>query len=147
MGGSALRGMAFGKPVVVVGAEGFASAVTPQTADYFSYYGIYGIGDGDRDNARLRGLISELAMDRAHAEELGRFARSYVASQFGLDRVAGELAACYDSAVTERASSLTVLAEFVDSMRIWRPDRSLLRRTSGALRVAPRALALSGRKS
>jgi hypothetical protein len=44
MGGSALRGMAFGKPVVIVGERGFSAPFTPETADFFYYNGIYGLG-------------------------------------------------------------------------------------------------------
>ncbi len=44
-GGSALRGMAFGKPLVVVGEEGFSELLTPESLP-FSGQGWYGLGPG-----------------------------------------------------------------------------------------------------
>ena len=61
MGGSALRGMAFGKPVIIVGAQGFSLPLTPETAELCYYRGIYGVGDGSSSNARLIGDIRALA--------------------------------------------------------------------------------------
>ncbi len=46
MGGSALRGMAFGKAVIVVGERNFAEIFDPDTAERFYDRGIYGLGDG-----------------------------------------------------------------------------------------------------
>ena len=42
MGGSALRALAFGKPLVVVGKEGFARLFSPESADWFYNSGMYG---------------------------------------------------------------------------------------------------------
>ena len=61
MGGSALRGMAFSKPVVIVGERGFSAPLTPETADLFYYKGIYGLGNGDSDNTQLITDIRKLA--------------------------------------------------------------------------------------
>src|SRR5262249_26735596 len=53
MGGSALRAMAFAKPVIIIGERGFAAPFNPQTAESFYEKGIYGLGDGGTDNSRL----------------------------------------------------------------------------------------------
>lgn len=42
-GGSALRGMAFGKPLVVVGEDGFSELLTPESAPTFLQQGWYGL--------------------------------------------------------------------------------------------------------
>src|SRR5207247_235462 len=60
MGGSALRAMAFGKPVVIVGEHGFSAALNPQTAESFYYKGIYGVGDGSPGNTQLTNDIRAL---------------------------------------------------------------------------------------
>ena len=46
MGGSALRGLAFGKPLVVQGEEGFWQLLTPESAPAFLDQGWYGLADG-----------------------------------------------------------------------------------------------------
>src|SRR5947208_7908061 len=82
MGGSALRGMAFGKPVVIVGAKGFAAVFGPETAESFYYKGMYGVGDGGANNACLVDAIRELAERPAWRESVGEFARQFVVERF-----------------------------------------------------------------
>jgi len=45
-GGSALRGMAFAKPLVVIGEEGFSELLTPESTPTFLRQGWYGLGPG-----------------------------------------------------------------------------------------------------
>ncbi len=47
MGGSALRAMAFAKPLVVLGERGFSEVLEPHTWEQFLWSGFFGIGDGD----------------------------------------------------------------------------------------------------
>ena len=61
MGGSALRAMAFAKPVVIVGEGAFASPLTPTTAPAFLYRGMNGTGDPERDQDALARAIRRLA--------------------------------------------------------------------------------------
>ncbi len=91
MGGSALRGMAFGKPVVVVGERGFSAPFTPETANSFYYKGIYGLGDGSSSNSRLISDIRVLAQRRDEFREVGDFARKFVLRHFSLDSVSAQL--------------------------------------------------------
>jgi glycosyltransferase involved in cell wall biosynthesis len=92
MGGAALRAMAFAKPVIVVGEQGFSEALTPETAEAIYYRGIYGIGDGSPDNARLithvRGLLERLDQ----LPSLGQFSRYFVLRSFALETVSARLA-------------------------------------------------------
>jgi hypothetical protein len=78
MGGSALRGAAFGKPVVIVGDRGFSAPLTERTADSFHYHGIYGIGNGNPDNARLISDIRSLTEGNGNLPSLGAFSRQFV---------------------------------------------------------------------
>ena len=92
MGSSALRGMAFGKPVVIVGEQGFSAPLTPETAESFYYKGIYGQGDGSTGNARLVADICALAERPEQLLGLGKFSRQFVVRHFSLETVGARLA-------------------------------------------------------
>ena len=91
MGGSALRGMAFCKPVVIIGERGFSATFCPETADSFYYRGMYGLGDGNSSNARLIEDIRRLAGSREQATALGEFSRQFVLRHFSLQEVSAQL--------------------------------------------------------
>lgn len=94
MGSSALKGMAFGKPLVVQGTGGFWELLTPESAESFLRQGWYGHGDGADDGALARALGPVLA-DPAARESLGRFGRRLVTERFSLDAAAGRLEDVY----------------------------------------------------
>ena len=83
MGGSALRGMSFGKPVIIVGEQTFSAVLDSTTAPFFYYKGIYGLGSGGSSNARLVADIRRLAENRDERLALGHFARGFVVRHFG----------------------------------------------------------------
>ena len=92
MGGSALRAMAFGVPVVVQGEEGFWEILRPSSAQFFLYNGWYGIGAGHECGAaRLRAQLEPLIVQEQARREFGEFARTLVRDNFSLDRAAGLL--------------------------------------------------------
>ncbi len=84
MGGSALRSLAHGKPLIVLGERGFARIFEPASADYFLRFGFF----GDEPNndpvahlaAQLRGLL-----DADIRRSLGEFGQAEVRARFGLD--------------------------------------------------------------
>jgi glycosyltransferase involved in cell wall biosynthesis len=130
MGSSALRGMAFGKPVVVVGAGGFSSLLARETAETFYHTGIYGRGDGRPDNARLVADIRGLAERPEKLAELGAFSRRFVEQRFSLETVGAQLASyCVDAAsdVSGRAAGfvdgLRTAAIYLRERRFWVPSR------------------------
>jgi glycosyltransferase involved in cell wall biosynthesis len=84
MGGSALRAMAFAKPVVVLGELGFARVFSPGTVDLFLWQGFYGLGDGDQRADPFADLLRPLVVDPARRTELGEFAREFVESRCSL---------------------------------------------------------------
>jgi glycosyltransferase involved in cell wall biosynthesis len=93
MGGSALRAMSFGKPVVVLGIRGFAREFTPATAPYFFENGFYGIGDG------IPGpLASQIRLVLEQRHELGAWSRETVVARYGLEAAAAALCDIYDLA-------------------------------------------------
>ena len=114
MGGSALRGMAFAKPVVIVGERGFSAPFTPETAKDFYYKGMYGLGDGNPGNADLLSAIRHLAENRRTLASLGEFSREFVLQHFSLDTVSARFAG-FCRNVLERPSSFVSAA--VDGLR------------------------------
>jgi glycosyltransferase involved in cell wall biosynthesis len=114
MGGSALRGMAFAKPVIVVGEQGFAATFSPDTAESFYYKGLYGRGTGGADNEDLTAEIRALAECPDRRRELGQFSRRFVVRHFALERVSARLASICRTAASE-APSLGTAA--VDGLR------------------------------
>jgi glycosyltransferase involved in cell wall biosynthesis len=92
MGSSALRAMAFAKPLIVQGEYGFWELLTPDSAPMFLRQGWYGIGSdaGDRgaSTARLEKILSGLLVDRAAWPKLGGYGRKLILERFSLDHAA-----------------------------------------------------------
>lgn len=98
MGGSALRGMAFGKPLVVQGEGGFWELLTPESAATFLNQGWYGVGPGGNGATRLVGILRGLLVDPDERLRLGKYARELVVERFSLDRAAAVQEAVYAAA-------------------------------------------------
>lgn len=95
MGGSALRSMAFGVPLIVQGENGFFRVLSPETIDLFKWQGWYGVGDGsDSGAAELRRELVPLLASPARRQSLGAFARSVV-DGFSLTTTAHRQVAIY----------------------------------------------------
>ena len=91
MGGSALRALAFGKPLVVVGEHGFSELLTERTAPMFLADGWYGLGPGSLGEG-VAGLSRQLSVvldDPVLRAELGAYGRELVLTRFSL-RIAAE---------------------------------------------------------
>jgi glycosyltransferase involved in cell wall biosynthesis len=91
MGGSALRAMAFGKPLIVVGERGFSELLTERTAPMFLSDGWYGLGPGSLGEG-ADGMARALAMvcrDPGLRAQLGAYGRELVVTRFSL-RTAAE---------------------------------------------------------
>lgn len=113
MGGSALRGMAFGKPLVVVGEQGFSELLTPQSAPLFLRQGWYGLGgDGVAD---LRSALERLLESPEQRITLGTYARQLVVERFALKRAARIQEDEYLNAVQTRPPAPAVAMELMRS--------------------------------
>jgi glycosyltransferase involved in cell wall biosynthesis len=112
-GGSALRGMAFGKPLVVVGEQGFSSLLTQDTAPLFLQQGWYGLGGGGVPE--LQGHLERLLSSPDTRSSLGAFARDLVVERFALKRAAGVQEHEYVSALNSRPAAASVAVELVRS--------------------------------
>lgn len=100
MGGSALRSMAFAKPLIVQGEGGFFRLLTPSTLPDFLWTGWYGHGNGGEDPvSRLGEILGGLLADAGQRRELGRFGRSIVEERFSLTAAASRQLEVYESAL------------------------------------------------
>ena len=97
MGSSVLRGMAIGKPAIVVGEQGFTLPVTPETMAVFDRTGFYGIGTGrpPPDDDPLTEHIAALADDAGERQARGVFGRSLVQERYSLEAAAARLDRIY----------------------------------------------------
>jgi glycosyltransferase involved in cell wall biosynthesis len=89
-GGSALRGMAFGKPLIVIGEGGFNELLTSASAPIFLRQGWYGVGPGSLGTGApaLRMALARLGASLELRRDLGAFARQLVVNRFSLHRAA-----------------------------------------------------------
>lgn len=114
MGGSALRGMAFGKPVLIVGEQGFVRPFNAGSAAQFHYQGFYGHGDGDAGNERFCAELRALAQAPRELAAMAILSRHFVEQHFSLEAVSAHLSMlCQDAARTPRER----VAGWADAMR------------------------------
>jgi glycosyltransferase involved in cell wall biosynthesis len=112
MGGSALRGLAFGRPLVVQGERGFWELLTPQNCATFLHQGWYGVGDGERAGAdRLSGILDRLLGSERLCRSLGVYGRQLAVSRFSLQRAATVQEDIYRQALAQPASVVASAAE------------------------------------
>lgn len=96
MGGSALRGMSMGKPLVVQGERGYWRALNPHSVQDFYWHGWYGIGDDPARGARnLEIEVAPLLIDAARRRDLGRYSRQVIDERFSLEVAAARQVSYY----------------------------------------------------
>lgn len=105
MGGSALRALAFGKPLVVQGEQGFWELLTPESCSLFLSQGWYGIGSDSTGEERLKSALKVLLDNPDLREGLGRYGRDLVAHKFSLQQAARKLEDIYRKAFATRSQS------------------------------------------
>ncbi|KEO58738.1 glycosyltransferase family 4 protein [Thioclava indica] len=103
MGGSALRGLAFAKPLVVIGERGFARLFTPETVPEFLQNGMFGHGDGHPGNPEMSEAFATLAQNPQMRRTLAAFGRDFVVTNHGLEAVGDGLARFCREAASARA--------------------------------------------
>ena len=101
MGGSALRALAFAKPLVVQGEQGFFKLLTPASVDEFLWAGWYGRGAGAETGAdTLATELAGLVDDASRRAELGAYGRRLIEDRFSVVAAADRQIACYKAALT-----------------------------------------------
>lgn len=93
MGSSVLRAMAYSKPVVVQGANGFWQLLSEETLETFLWAGFY--GDGGGGSAELRGILEQLFGSPETRSRLGRWNRKLVRDHFSLESASDKLEHTY----------------------------------------------------
>lgn len=122
MGGSALRSMAFAKPLIVQGEGGFFRLLTPETLPTFMWTGWYGHGTEAADPVRnLQHLLFELLGDRQRSRQLGQFGRTTIEDRFSLDSAAKRQIEIYESVLRRHPRAQgTVLSDIASTARFAR---------------------------
>jgi L-malate glycosyltransferase len=126
MGSSAVRALAFGKPVVVVGEQGFCEPFDAQTASSFYYKGFYGLGDGDAGNARLIEHIRALASSAAKRAADGAFSRRFATERFCLDLACERLAGLCRRAVADKNQLRATVGDALRTTAVYVRERRFL---------------------
>lgn len=100
MGGSALRALAFGAPLVVQGENGYWRLLTPESEPEFRWAGWYGYGeDADCGADELRKILDDLLPDAPRRAHLGAYGSSLVHDDFSVEHAADLQLAVYEGAV------------------------------------------------
>jgi glycosyltransferase involved in cell wall biosynthesis len=103
MGGSALRALCFGKPLIVQGERGFWRLLTPESCPLFLEQGWYGVGDGTGGRELLRTAIDAVVDDAGRRAQLGGFGRELAVERFSMQRAAAAQEEIYLTARTSLA--------------------------------------------
>ena len=127
MGGSALRAMAFGKPVIIRGESGFVAPFTPETAESFYYQGMYGVGNGMPDDTRLAANIRRLVERPDLLPALGDFSRQFVGKHFALETASARLSELLDGAMRQKPKVHVLVADEIRTAAVWVRERTRLR--------------------
>ncbi|NMR28215.1 glycosyltransferase family 4 protein [Crystallibacter degradans] len=101
MGGSALRAMAFAKPLVVQGENGFWVLLDPTTLPEFLWHGWYGAGQGaERGAPELVRILKSILPEERLRSELGNFGANTVRNRFSLQLAAQRQLQIYRDALS-----------------------------------------------
>jgi glycosyltransferase involved in cell wall biosynthesis len=123
VGGSALRAMAFGKPLIVLGTRNFARLLTSATVQEFLVGGFGGFWEpcfDDFDPRQLAAFIRDLADQPELRSELGEFGKQLVVERFSLRAAAASLEDIYAAAIDQTCPR---------SRRLWEGARVAVHRT------------------
>jgi glycosyltransferase involved in cell wall biosynthesis len=117
MGGSALRGLAFGKPLIVLGEKGFSELLTCETTPRFLQQGWFGAGPGTLGSGPegLRAALTKLVLSPALRQELSRRSRQLVLERFSLHRAARLQEAEYRAALENGTPAGARIWDFIET--------------------------------
>lgn len=133
MGGSALRGMAFAKPLIVQGEAGFWKLCDESTVPMFLDAGWYGIGDGQNGDSALTAALEPLLHSSEMRNQLGEFGRELIVSRFSLEHAARIQLKVYEMATqSNQARHASEIARTVWGLSHHKIKRKLARIWSSA---------------
>jgi glycosyltransferase involved in cell wall biosynthesis len=118
MGGSALRALAFAKPLIVQGEQGYFQLLDERSWPTFAWQGWYGVGlDKSQGSTSLADCLRPLLGDLGRQRALGMFGRRLVVDHFSLHAAAKRQLAIYEFAFSEQISTSERAASAVKSCR------------------------------
>jgi hypothetical protein len=97
MGSSAARGLAFGKPLVVIGEYGVPELFSPETSEQLFRRSFWSAEPPTSGTAALHNVLLPLMGNSELRSSLGSFGRSFAEERFSLDRMSERLAGLYGS--------------------------------------------------
>lgn len=102
IGRSAMEGMAGGKPTLVVGEQGMAGVIEPETAAELRYYNLSGRNlTGAVPPSLMAEAVERIMRERGEYDRLAAFARRYALEQYDYRAGAEELEKIYTSALKD----------------------------------------------
>jgi glycosyltransferase involved in cell wall biosynthesis len=110
MGGSALRALAHGKPLIVLGERGFARTFEPTTGNQFYQAGFFGDEPSHDPVGHLAEQLQTL-LNRNKRQALGEFGLAEVQDRFGLAASAEKLETIYRTSLRTLPSKPKRFAE------------------------------------
>lgn len=128
MGGSALRALAFSKPLIVQGELGFWRVFTPESETEFLKNGWYGVGTGSDGAPLLAEQLRMLRDDALLREQLGAHGRRLVEQYYALDRGAEILEALYADVVARNTPHTVPLVKAYGAVTGYELARKVRRR-------------------
>jgi glycosyltransferase involved in cell wall biosynthesis len=99
MGGSALRALSFGKPLIVQGEAGFWRLCDEGSVGFFLQHGWYGVAEGPPGDAALRAALLPLLGSAQTRRRLGAFGRKLIVDRFSLEAAARVQLDIYQQAI------------------------------------------------
>jgi glycosyltransferase involved in cell wall biosynthesis len=132
MGGSAARGLAFAKPLIVPGERGWFQAFTPETSAYLFRQSFWNEQPVEDPEAMFLDALVPLLDDEGARVRLGEYGRKFAEQNFGLDEMSRRLAAIYRESLATygRARWLAEWRVEVEGLTRWLSQRT--RRTPSA---------------
>lgn len=118
MGGSAARGLAFGKPLVAVGESGWSDSFIPGSAARIFRSSFWSDAHVEDSAGLLADKLAPLVRDAALRRELGAFGREFATANFGLEAMAERLATAYHEALGRPGRRRAWLADAAGDARL-----------------------------
>lgn len=100
MGGSAARGLAHGKPLVVQGEAGWSAVLEPHNAAFLARSSYWSPDAVAEPAVLLAQNLRTLVDDADRRRSLGEFSRTFAEQRFGLTAMAEKLVGVYETALT-----------------------------------------------
>jgi glycosyltransferase involved in cell wall biosynthesis len=109
MGGSALRALAYSKPLIVQGERGFFSLLDERSAPTFLWQGWYGVGADADGSAALTQIVDRLVASPDLRRRVGSMGRKLVVDRFSLTAAARRQIESYEMAAQGRSHTTRLI--------------------------------------